>query len=1091
MVRLAGPFAVLRGGVPLTGPELGSRKARRLLRVLAVEAGHAVPVSRLVEILWPGEAPRGATENVATLVSRLRKALGPAVIEGSRDDGYRLGRPPAVQVDLDAAEEWAAQSQARLADGEIGLALAAADRAVDLVGTGMLSVDEADEEWLQRTGDRLVSLQRKVSLTLAAAALAAGEPDRAADVAGAALLTDPYDEAACRLLMRASAALGEPARGLAAYAALRDRLADELGADPAAETQSVHLALLRDEPAVAPAVRRRPSVSASESLGLVGRGEELRTLRGLWNAAAAGSGSLVLVAGEAGIGKTRLCEELVGIATATGGQVVRARCHEAERSLFLQPVVEALAGAVRTLSPEVSRAAAGDDAGVLAALVPETVGVLDASTRARGPAQVERRRSFEAVTGFVRRLSDRMPVLVLIDDLHTAGRETVELLHYLARHCGSSRVLVAATVRADEGRDVVELLADQAVRVDVPVLPPDAVARLAAAAGRPDLAEPIQRRTGGHALFVVETLRSLVAGEEGVPASLQAAVLARVRRAGPGVDELLRAAAVLGSAFDPKVAARLLGDTLPVTLTRSEEAVAARLLVESGPYYEFVNDLVREVLYAATSLPVRTAFHIAAAELLADRPESVAVHALAVNDGPRAASALLRAGRQALERYAAGDAEDLLTRCLEVEAATARDGVGGDDLDIRGAALLARARAREVLAAYPSVITDLEQVVAVARESGDRRLEMRGLRALGGEAAIGLGLPIEQSTTHLERGLSLATALGDRAMEAEFLAWMAVLFSNALRFDEAVDFGLRAVVAARTSGDERALMAALDGRKTSLAYLGEVTELAPVVEELEPLARRLGDQLRLHWSIFESGFIPVAAGRWAEAAARFQLALDSCQRSGQTAYVSWYLSHLGWLERLQGNGIRAVELGRAALAQIEAVPHAWSEALVSAQLGTTLVQLGRTDEAVAVLERGAGLSGASGAESYLLRCLAPLAEVTGSRELLDQADAMLARVRTPPGSAWMTGDFTYLAVARAWLAAGEPERGRAVLTPMLAVADRVPWVASLAEGSLVAARIAAALGDGDEAARLLARAGDLAAQHGLVSLAAGARSQAG
>lgn len=794
---------------------------------------------------------------------------------------------------------------------------------------------------------------------------------------------------------------------------------------------------------------------------------------------------MILVAGEAGIGKTRLCEELVAIVSATGGYVLRARCHEAERSLFLQPVVEAVAGAVRSLPPDVSRFAAGDDSGVVASLVPEAVGVLDASTRARGPARVERRRSFEAVTGFVRRLSERMPVLVLLDDLHTAGRETVELLHYLARHAAANRVLIAATVRAEEGREVVELLADQAVRIDVPVLPSAAVAQLATAAGRPDLAEPIQQRTGGHALFVVETLRALVAGEEGVPPSLQAAVLARVQRAGPGVEELLRAASVLGSAFEPKVVARLLGDSLPVTLGRSEDAVAARLLVESGPYYEFANDLVREVLYAATSQPLRAAYHEQAADLLADRPESVAGHALAVGDQRRAAEALLLAGQQALERYAAGDAEDLLTRCLDIEL-VATPSAAREDLLIRGHALLARAHAREVLAAYPSVIADLEQVVAVAREAGDRRLEMLGLRALGGSAAIGLGVPIEESVTHLERGLRLAQDLGDLSMEAEFLAWLAVLFSNALHFDDAVDYGLRAVAAARVSGDERALMAALDGRKTSLAYLGETVELAPVVEELEPLARRLGDQLRLHWVIFESGFPAVAAGRWADAAARFQLAMDTCQRSGQTAYASWYLSHLGWLERLQGNGVRAVQLGQAALARIEEIPHAWSEALVSAQLGTTLLQLGRTDEATVVLERGATLVGITGAESYLLRCLAPLAEATGSRELLDQADGLMATVRTPPGSAWMAGDFAYLALARAWLTAGEPERAHAVLAPMLAVAERVPWVASLAEGSLVQARIAHALGRPDERVQQLARAVDLGERHGLTHIVSAA-----
>jgi DNA-binding SARP family transcriptional activator/tetratricopeptide (TPR) repeat protein len=1084
VIRLAGPFTVLRkGGRPIPGAELGSRKARLLLKLLAVEAGRALPVAHLVDVIWSGTPPpAGAVENVATLVSRLRRSLGPEAIEGSREEGYRLGRPPAVVVDLDSARDWLAQSRSRLVAGEGGLALAAAEHAVDLVGGGSALEDEPDAEWAEPARERLESLRPKAFLALAAAALESGDARRAADAAGNALDADPYDEAACRLLMRAAAAVGEPGRALAAYAALSERLAEELGADPAAETQAVHVALLRDEPLPGNEARRLRTDAGPESLGLVGRAEELRVLRKHWNAAAAGAGSLVLVEGEAGIGKTRLCEELVGIVASTGGLTVRARCHEAERSLFLQPVVEAVSAAVRTLSPELTRGAAGVDAAVLAGLVPEAVGVLDApAASGRASVQVERRRAFEAVTGFIRRLAERSPLLVLLDDLHTAGRETVELLHYLARHVATSRVLLVATLRSEEGHEAIDLLADQATLLDVPPLPLEAVTRLAEAAGRPDLAEPIHHRTGGHALFVVESLRSLVAGEEGVPASLQSAVLARVRRAAPGVEELLRAGAVLGSSFDPTTAARLIGDTVPVVLSRCEDARAARLLVPSGRQYEFANDLVREVLYAATAVPVRAAYHSQAADLLTEWPESVATHAIAIGDWSRAARALLLAGEQALERLAARDADDLLSRCLDIASHET-------DPDVRGRALLTRAHAREARAAYTAVMDDLEEACAVARETGDRRLEMLALRALGGEAAIGLGLPIERSAAHLERGLALATALGDRTMEASILAWLAVLTTNALRFDEAVEFGRRAVAAARLSTDETALMAALDGRKTALAYLGEVAELMPVIEELEPLVRRLGDPLRLHWTIFESGFASVAAGDWTEAAGRFQRALDLCQRSGHAAYAPWYLAHLGWLERLQGNETRALELGRSSIELSEEFPHAWCGATAAGFHGSTLIQVGRTAEAVRVLEHGAGLADKTGSESYLLRCLAPLAEATGSRELLEQADGLLAAVRTPPGSAWMTGDFAYLAVARAWLAAGDPTRAREVLAPMLGVAERVPWVSSLAEGSLVDARAALALGRTEEAERLLVRAADLAGRYGLAQVAASARS---
>jgi tetratricopeptide (TPR) repeat protein len=433
---------------------------------------------------------------------------------------------------------------------------------------------------------------------------------------------------------------------------------------------------------------------------------------------------------------------------------------------------------------------------------------------------------------------------------------------------------------------------------------------------------------------------------------------------------------------------------------------------------------------------------------------------------------LLLAGEQALRRFAAADAEVLLTRCLTA-AAHARDP------EVQGRALIARAHAREARAAYREAIVDLEEAVAVAREAGDQRLEMVALRALGGEPTIALGLPMAATTAHLQDGLRLAMSLGDRSKEADLLAWLAILASNRLRFDQAADFGRRAVVAARASGDEHALAAALDGRKTSLAYLGEVVELVPVLDELLPLLRRQGDSFRLHWALFEAGFPAVAAGDWARATTSVEQALEVCRRDGLSAYVPWHVAHLGWLARLRGDDAAALELGRSAVSLNEEMPHAWCGAMAAALLGTTLLELGSAAEAVPVLERGRRLAEQVGSEAYLLRCLAPLAQATGDRAVLEDANRMFDSVGTPPGTVWMAADFAYLSLARAWLSAGDPERSRAVLAPMLVVAQRIPWVSPLAEGSLVDARAAAALGLVEEARGLYQRAGEVAGRHRL------------
>lgn len=1066
-IRLSGVFTVVHDGAAIAGVGLGSRKARSLLKLLAVERAHLVPVGRIVAILWRDDPPVRSAENVATLVSRLRREVGSAVIVGGRE-GYRLGGPPAVRVDLDVAAHWTAESERCLAGGEPGLAMAAAERARNALAADAALEDESDADWAEPARAELVALTSRIRHALAGSALALGTPGEAVSAAQAAVAADPYDETACRFLIRAYHALGEPGRALAVYGALRDLLATELGADPAQETQSLYLAVLREEAAPTSRLAGAGVDRAAESLGLVGRRDELRQLRSAWNAAAAGSSGLLLVVGEAGIGKTRLCDELVRIARSTGGVVLQARCYETERSLFLQPIVDAMAFALRTLPPETVRAAAGEAAAVLAGLIPDSTVVLGATPMAHGVSpDFERRRAFEAITSFTRRLAARTPVLLSLDDLQNAGRSTIELLHYLARRTDGVPLLVVATVRVEQGRDAIESLGGMASRLDLGSLPRDAVAKLAAAAGQADLAGSILLRTRGHALFVVETLRALAAGTTGVPTSLQDAVLSRVHIAGRPVEALLRAGAVLGASFGLETVANLLEEPLASVASRAEDALAARLIVVSGRDYEFCNDVVREVLYATTPEPTRLAYHLRAADLLTDRPEVVAAHASAAEDWPRAARAWLLAGEQALSRYAMRDGEDLLSRALG-----AADVAG--DRDVRSRALVARARARELRGAYDGALADLEEAVQIARAIGDRRLEMVALRALGGDSPIALGRPGVAARSSVEDGLRLAASLGDRAMEADLRGRLAVIASNALHFDDAVEQGRRAVAAARASGEEHALAAALDGQKTSLAYLGEVADLQPVLDELEPLLRRLGDQFRLHWTLFESGFPALAAGDWATARQFFERALEANRYGHIAAFESWHVAYLGWLAGLQGRVEQALELGRRSIALDDETPHAWCSAVTAAIMGTTLLETGAVADAIEVLERGRRFAEQDGSESYLLRCLAPLAEATGSPDVLAEADQILGRIATPPGSAWLTGDGAYLAVARAWLAKREPERARAVLAPMLAAADRVPWVAPLADGCLVDGRAALMLGHPEQAHALLLRAADLA-----------------
>jgi DNA-binding SARP family transcriptional activator len=1095
-LRLAGPFGVIRGGTELPESEVGSRKSRTLLKLLAVERPALVPVDRIVDVLWAGESPVAAEQNVATLVSRLRGVLGSGIIEGGRP-GYRLAGEPRVSVDLDAAARCCEQAERKLAASP-AIALAAAERAMGLLSGDIALAEEPYAIWADPAREQLRRLLRRGRLTAAEAALAIGEADAAARYAEAALAADPLDETACRRYMAASAAAGEPARALVAYEMLRGTLTGELGADPAPQTQELHLAILRDQdrdldrdraawPQGRPAQpdgsgqRSPPGPRDRRRRTLAGRDREAGALREAWDRAVAGVSGVVMIVGEAGIGKTALAEDLAADVDTEGAMVLRTRCYEAERSLFLQPVAEAVAPVVSRMPASALRPLLGEHAPALAALLPEAAALLGPSPPWHGSPEIERRRSFQAMTAFLTGLADRSPVLLAVDDLQYAGQSTVEFLHYLGRQAAGSRLLTVVTVRAEHDAEIGSALAPTASRIEVGPLSAAAVEQLATQAGQGALAEPILLRTRGHTLFVVEVLRALAAGDTGVPESLRSAVQARVRRTGPATESLLRAASVLGATIDPLTLAELLEFPPATTVDLCEQAFQARLLVVSGRDYEFANDLIREVLYATTPEPTRLVYHRQAADLLTGQPEALARHATAAGDWNRATRAWLFAAEDAMRRSAASDAITLSSQALEAAER-------GRDTQAHARALILRGRAREAAGAHVTALTDLTLGAADARAVGDRRLEMLALRELGGDVPASRGLPISFYVSNLERGLGIAESTGDRATEADLLGRLAIIAANRLRLDQALDYGLRAVAAARASADEHALAAGLDGLKIAYLSLGDGPGLAGVLAELDPLLRRRGDLFRLQWAEFDSAFLFIAAGHWGQAVSAMETALEANRRGGYPHCAVWYTAHLGWLARLRGHDDDAMALGQRSLAMAEQLEHTWWKPAACALFGVTLLQRGDQAGAVEVLERGLSVAEQAGVEAYLLRCAAPLADATGSPTVLARADRLLAQATIPAGGAWLLGEESYLCLARAWLKQGDAERARAILSPLLTVADRVPWTATLAAALALDGRALRRLGENDQARAQLLRAERIATEHGLPHVRDDARS---
>ncbi len=680
-MHLAGPLRVERDGRELAPAEVASRKGRTLLRLLCARRGDVLGTAEIVAVLWPDDPPENPEAVLASLASRLRRVLGPDALVGGRD-GYRIGD---VETDLDRArsllEDAARQPPA--------LAAAAARSAVALLEAGEAVTEEADADWVAAVRADAAALRRQARHVLAAAALDDDDAETAERAARRALADDPLDEEAAQLLLGALLARGLPAEALRVYDQLRRALREELGADPAPATRRLHAAALGGEPSARPDA---PPPLPPDRLDLVGRDDEVGRLRAAWEQACRGSAGAVVLVGEPGIGKSRLVEEVAALARRTGGTVLRGRAFEGERSVFAQPVVDALASVVGTVpAQEIRRAAAG--APVLGRLVPGLAPFADPVPPGLATAAVERTQSFAAVAHLLRGLAREHPVLVAVDDLQRAGRSTVELLHYVVRHLTGEQVLLVAAARSVEGADVVELLGDVATVLPLGPLPAGAVGELAGRAGQAGRAGEVMRRTAGLPLFVVEVLRALAHGDAGLPPSLQSAVVERVARTGEETERLLRAAAVLGSAFDPVVAATLAGTPETTALQAFERALTARLLVVSGRLYEFAHDVVRETLNATTPSPTRSALHARAADLLSADPEAMAWHAEAIGDRQRAARGWLQAAERALARFAPSDAVSLAGRAASIAGEL-------DDDELLGRALVVRGRAHEAEARF-------------------------------------------------------------------------------------------------------------------------------------------------------------------------------------------------------------------------------------------------------------------------------------------------------------------------------------------------------------------------------------------------------
>jgi eukaryotic-like serine/threonine-protein kinase len=465
----------------------------------------------------------------------------------------------------------------------------------------------------------------------------------------------------------------------------------------ATEARELMLAALTEQP-----VEERPANPLESLAGgvFVGREPELESLREAVDRSLAGRGSLQLLVGEPGIGKTRAAEELATYARVSGARVYWGRCREDEGAPAYWPWVQAIRSYARDADPVALAWQLGGGAAEVARLIPEVAEKLDVEPGEGADSEEARFRLFDSVTSLLLAAARDRPIVIVLDDLHWADEPSLLLLRFAARELASSGLLILGTYRDVElGRHhpLARMLGEMSGiegsgRIPLRGLSIAAVERYiemtAGAPSPPGLAEAVQEQTDGNPFFVGEVVRLLAsegtltaggsAADLEIPQGVREVVGRRLDRLSEETNVALRVAAVIGRDFDEDLVWRVAQLQPQQLMKAAQEAIAERLVTDLGDRrYSFAHALVRDTLYEELSPPKRSALHeragLAIEEIcggnVEERLGELAHHFLEAaprGDLTKAIDYAQRAGEQDMEQLAYEDAVDVYGRALEV-----------------------------------------------------------------------------------------------------------------------------------------------------------------------------------------------------------------------------------------------------------------------------------------------------------------------------------------------------------------------------------------------------------------------------------------
>jgi len=690
-VQLLGGFQFVLDDTPVAG--VSTARLQSLIAYLILHADSPQSRQHLAFLFWPDATEAQARNNLRQFLYQLRHALPDAEHFLAVDSNTVYWKTDAAQViDVQLFERTLSQAAAAEQQGEAALSRQALERALAFYQGDLLP--GCYDDWMAPERERLQQQARSACQKLVLLLETQRHYAAALPVAQQLLRLDPLDESAYAMLMRLHELDDDPAGAQRVYQSAVETLQCELGVEPG---EALHAAYQRLQRTPRPSSSLGGEETAAAAYQLVGRQAEWQQLQAAWQRAAGGGAHLVLITGEAGIGKSRLAEELFQWVTRQGFATAHTRSYGAEGRLSLAPITDWVR------SPALRPHLAGLDSVWLeeiARLLPELLSDYPQLTRPQPIAEYGRRQHFfEALARGV--LAAPQPLLLWIDDLQWCDQETLEWLHFLLRFAPRTALLILGTARSEESPPdhPLSALARQ-LRAENRV----AVCELAPldAAETATLAFQVQgqsldatatmrlyRETEGNPLFVVETVRAgaapgqLAQTDLGtaanspdasiLPPRVQAIIAGRLAQLSPTARKVAEIGAVIGRAFTLDLLLLAGHEEEEVVIHALDELWQKRIVSEQRVnVFDFTHDKLREVTYAETNLPQRRLLHRRIAQALetlhAEELDPIsaklATHYEQAGLFKQAIAYYQRAGAVAASVYANDNAIELLTHGL-------------------------------------------------------------------------------------------------------------------------------------------------------------------------------------------------------------------------------------------------------------------------------------------------------------------------------------------------------------------------------------------------------------------------------------------